>query len=125
MAPCLPLPLLVLAVLAAPSLADAQGKALFTARCAVCHQAETTAAAPSLEGVFGRPIASLSGFAYSAALRTKSGERWTRANLDAFLSDPNAFAPGTAMYAGPLTPEERSAIIAYLMTLKAPASAKP
>ncbi|MGH6987877.1 MAG: c-type cytochrome [Caulobacteraceae bacterium] len=125
MAQRLPLPLLALAVLAAPILVDAQGEALFAARCAVCHQAGTTPAAPTLEGVFGRPIASLAGFAYSAALRTKSGENWTSANLDAFLSDPNAFAAGTAMYVGPLTPEERSVIITYLMTLGAPASAKP
>ncbi len=110
--------LLLAALIAAAALpAVAQdGAALFAAKCAGCHKAgpKSTPSGPSLQGVFGRPIAGLADFAYSPGLKAKSSGKWTAANLEAFLGSPFTFAPGAAMYAGPFAAPERAAIIAYL-----------
>jgi cytochrome c len=43
------------------------------------------------------------------------GGRWTKEALDAFLVDPQAFAPGTAMQIrGLQRAADRAALIAYL-----------
>ena len=108
---------LLLVFAATPALA-ADGKALFGDKCADCHttDAASTESAPSLKGVVGRKIASLSDFQYSAALKAKGGV-WTEAALNAFLADPKAFAPGTAMFGGAPDPADRQAIIDYLKTV--------
>jgi cytochrome c len=57
------------------------------------------------------------GFDYSAELKSVGGI-WTPEQLDRFLTDPTAFAPGTRMgYAGVADPVERAALVAYLATL--------
>ena len=58
-----------------------------------------------------------SAFAYSAALKAKEGT-WTDANLDAYLKQPSAFAPGTKMLINVPNDENRAAIVSYLKTLK-------
>jgi len=100
-----------------PALATA-GAATFQTGvgCANCHFAGSTDA-PPLEGVAGRNIASVKGFLYSAALKAKPGN-WTDANLDAFLADPQGFAPGVGMDAAVQDPAQRRELIAYLKTLK-------
>jgi aldose sugar dehydrogenase len=67
-------------------------------RCRECHsfQADQNERSPSLDRVFSAEIASTSFAAYSQALRGKSG-RWTKERLKEFLTDPQAFAPGTSM----------------------------
>jgi cytochrome c len=102
--------------LAGPALA-ADGGQLFAMQCKMCHQAASTAMAPSLAGVAGRKIASAADFTYSPALKAKEGT-WTAANLDAFLKAPQAFAPGTKMPISVPSDENRAAIIDYLKTLK-------
>lgn len=90
----------------------------FSLTCAGCHAASFgVAAGPSLAGVIGRDIASLPGFPYSAALR-KLGGVWDDTALDAFLRDPNAFAPGTTMNIRGLDAATRAEVIAYLKNLK-------
>lgn len=110
------------AILAVPALAHAQdGRALFAARCAACHApnaAKSSPAAPKIGGVAGRKIASLPDYAYSTALRGKSGQAWTDANLDAYLTAPATFASGTKMFVAVPKPDERHAVIGYLKTLK-------
>jgi cytochrome c2 len=69
--------------------------------CMQCHSFEpavlgNNSESPNLSRVFGRSIASSDYPFYSNALRGKSG-RWTSDNLEAFLADPQAWAPGTAM----------------------------
>lgn len=66
--------------------------------CAQCHSLGPipSANAPALGKVFDAPIAAQAGYAYSDALRSLDG-RWTRDTLVAYLSDPDAFANGTAM----------------------------
>ena len=102
-----------LAFAAAPALA-ADGAQLFNMQCKMCHGGSIMG--PSLTGVAGGKI-SASTFAYSAALKSKEGT-WTDANLDAYLKQPSAFAPGTKMLINVPNDENRAAIIGYLKTLK-------
>ena len=73
---------------------------------------------PSLAGVAGRKIAGLADFKYSAGLTAKAGAPWTDASLDAFLTTPAKFAPGTKMMTGVTNPADRAAVVAYLKGLK-------
>jgi cytochrome c len=89
-------------------------------KCAVCHSFEQGGAAklgPPLWGILGREIASVDGFNYSDALASKDGA-WDYDKLDAFLTNPKNWAPGTKMaFAGVKKPAERADIIAYLRSL--------
>jgi aldose sugar dehydrogenase len=96
------------------------GAALF-AQCAGCHTTGVEAVsgiAPSLHGIYGRNIAAAGDFNYSPALRSLSG-RWSADNLDAFLANPQGFAPGTTMVIDPLHDDDaRTALIEFLKTLR-------
>jgi hypothetical protein len=86
------------------------------AGCMTCHASEAGAAAvaPSLRGIVGRPVASDTGFTYSAGLRRLGGV-WTEDRLSDFLQNPDGFAPGTSMQEGQIAdPALRRAIIAAL-----------
>lgn len=91
--------------------------------CTACHNFEKGAGAkigPPLWGVVGRPKGSVEGFDYSGAIKSKGGT-WTDADLDQFLADPKAYAPGTKMiFAGVEDPQQRADVIAYLHTLAEP-----
>jgi cytochrome c len=95
-----------------------RGKILFL-RCASCHDASTGASAkigPNLHAIVGRQVASVAGYKYSAALKSQNFV-WDTAHLDAWLMNPNALAPGTAMaFAGIPEAADRQAIISYLET---------
>jgi cytochrome c len=88
--------------------------------CIACHayQADEPALeGPSLWQVFGRRIASLDSFEYSAALRKIEGQ-WDRATLDRFLAAPQAFAPGVEMtFGGVRSAADRALVLDYLETL--------
>ena len=122
--PALAMAALAQLLAASPAAAQdaAAGKALFAGRCASCHhidQPKSTAAAPALAGVVGRPVASLTDFNYSAALKAKGqGKTWTASELDAFLASPVKYSPGGKMYAAVTDPTERANLIAYLKTAK-------
>ncbi|MCP5433476.1 MAG: c-type cytochrome [Alphaproteobacteria bacterium] len=89
--------------------------------CGSCHvpDAPRNLAGPHLVGIVGRPAASVAGFAYSPALKA-AGFAWTAEKLDAFLANPRATVPGTAMVIAVAKPEDRASIIAYLRSLGAP-----
>jgi cytochrome c len=73
---------------------------------------------PRAAGVFGRKAGSAPGFTYSAAMKG-SGLVWTDKTLDTYLADPKKDVPGTRMIlAGIPSADDRSALIAYLRTLK-------
>ena len=94
----------------------ARGQAFFQ-RCGYCHSIEPGsphALGPNLRGVMGRPIASRPGYAYSQALRDKSGS-WDWETASRFLQLPRAFAPGTRMaFAGVRDPQDRADVMLYL-----------
>jgi cytochrome c len=104
--------------LAAAAASPQRGRILFL-RCASCHDAGPSPSAkigPNLHGIVGRQVASLEGYKYSAALKSQSFV-WDAAHLDAWLTNPNAVAPGTAMaFAGIPETADRQAIISYLET---------
>lgn len=96
------------------------GAALF-AHCAGCHSAAAdgeSGLGPNLHAIFGRRIGADPAFPYSPAFRSLAG-RWSAETLDAFLADPQAFAPGTTMISEPMTDaEQRRELIRYLRTLR-------
>ena len=85
--------------------------------CQACHtfqKGQGSNVGPNLYGVVGRPVASVSGFNYSAALKAKGGT-WTFDALNAWLKNPRGDVPGTLMtFAGIDTEQERADIIDYL-----------
>lgn len=96
----------------------ADGEALWR-NCRACHALEdgVNGTGPHLYGVVGRDVAAVAEFNYSGAL-VQVAEVWTPENLNAFLEDPDGYAPGTAMgYAGMRRAEDRAALIAYLSSV--------
>ena len=61
----------------------------------------------------GRNIASSRGYQYSSALTKKHGA-WDADALRTFLTDPQAFAPGTNMPAPDLTEAQIDALVQAL-----------
>jgi cytochrome c len=91
------------------------GKTVF-ARCVACHDLNTgaTRLGPSLKGVIGRKSGSVTGFAYSPALKG-SNLVWNAATLDQFLTSPMKYVPGSRMpFAGLPNVQDRADLIAYL-----------
>jgi len=84
--------------------------------CKVCHTFDKGAAAlvgPNLYGVVDRKIASVEGFNYTG-LKGKEGT-WDYATLDTWLTNPAAFAPGTAMaFPGIPDAKARANVIAFM-----------
>ena len=110
-----------LAVLLAALPATAQaadGSHIFQLQCKGCHGGKPGDPAPPLAGVFGSRIASKPDFAYSAGIKARTGV-WDATSLDAFLTAPSKFVPGTAMPKPPglTTQKDRAAVIDYLKTL--------
>ncbi len=94
------------------------GEIAFSTHCNGCHKVGDGTShriGPDLWGVLGRKVASAEGYGdYSAALR-KLGGRWDEQRLDAFLKNPQAYAPGTAMeFGGIPDPALRAGIIDYI-----------
>ncbi|WP_374573966.1 c-type cytochrome [Phenylobacterium sp.] len=99
-----------------PALAADGGK-LFALQCKSCHGAASTLMGPALNGVTGAKIAVRGDYKFSEALKAKGGT-WTAKSLDAYLANPQGFAPGGRMKTGVADPAARQAIVAYLETLK-------
>lgn len=94
-----------------------KGEKVFN-QCRACHKLEegANATGPSLYGVVGRGEGDMPGFAYSETLAA-SNETWTPDRMNAFLTSPKAYAPGTKMaFAGLKKIEDRANVIAYLST---------
>jgi cytochrome c len=91
---------------------------LLSLACSACHTlraGDPHNVGPNLHGVFGRPAASLSGFAYSEALQS-SRLVWTPIALEAWLTEPASFVPGTTMaFSGYREPDDRRDLLAYLL----------
>jgi cytochrome c len=85
--------------------------------CLTCHnmgKGQGSKVGPDLYGVVGRPVASVEGFNYSAALKAKGGT-WTFDALNTWLANPRADVPGTLMtFAGLPSEKQRADVIDYL-----------
>ncbi len=97
---------------------DADKGAKAFGKCKACHKLEAGAkgGGPALFAIVGRPIASVDGYKYSAALAGVGGE-WTPEALNEWLEDPAAFAKGTKMTAKTKKAEDRINLITYLQTI--------
>ncbi|AMY71952.1 c-type cytochrome [Frigidibacter mobilis] len=98
--------------------ADAAAGERVFGKCKACHKIDgANGVGPHLDGVVGREIAGVEGFAYSNALIGLEGD-WTPEHMEAFLANPKGYAPGTKMsFAGLPKVEERANVIAYLATI--------
>lgn len=92
---------------------SARGKALYESRCTACHSLDHSRIGPAHRGVFGRHVAQVGGFDYSAALQ-RSSVIWTAQSLDRWLANPETFIPGQRMGYSVPDPQERADIIAFL-----------
>lgn len=106
---------------AAPAAAqDAKAGEKAFVQCKTCHSvvAGQNRIGPSLAGVVGRKAGTYAKYSYSPAMKAK-GVVWTEANLDTYLTKPQAYVKGTKMaFAGIADPKKRKDVIAYLKTLK-------
>lgn len=86
--------------------------------CVACHTLDPNdgnRAGPTLHGIFGRKIASVSGYHYSPAFR-KMDIVWTPETVsELFEFGPNAYTPGTKMPEQTISnAEDRAALIRFL-----------
>ncbi|MFZ0020193.1 MAG: hypothetical protein WAL10_22970, partial [Acetobacteraceae bacterium] len=78
-----------------------------------------------LYGVVGGPHAHMQGFNYSEALKARQ-DPWTYNELNAWLTKPSDYAPGTRMaFPGIKNEKTRIDVIAYLRTLSHNAAPLP
>nr|WP_321984497.1 c-type cytochrome [uncultured Lichenicoccus sp.] len=88
--------------------------------CGACHsfdQGGASMVGPNLYNVVDKAIAVAPGYSFSAALTAKHAA-WTYENLNAWLTSPRGFAPGTKMgFAGIPSEKQRAAVVDYLRTL--------
>ena len=95
-----------------------EGAAAFK-KCASCHTAEAggaTKTGPNLHNVVGAEIAGHNGFKTSDSLNAIGGA-WTYEKLDDYLENPKRLAPkGSMSFVGLKKPQERAAIIKFLMS---------
>jgi cytochrome c len=87
-------------------------------KCAACHTDNSGGAnqiGPNLYHIVGDSVAEgRGGFAFSDALKSKGG-KWGFDELNAWLTSPRKYAPGTKMtFAGLANPQDRADLIVYL-----------
>jgi cytochrome c len=107
-----------------PLLANANvenGAAIARRACAACHsfdQGGRHGVGPNLWGIVGADHAHAAGFNYSPAIAGMRGTPWSYEELNKFIANPRAYAPGTRMaYAGLASAQQRADLIAWLRTL--------
>ncbi len=99
----------------------AAGEAVFK-KCKACHavgEGAKNRSGPHLNGVIGRTMGSVDGFAYSAAFKAAmdEGRVWDEAALSEFLAKPKGYMKGTKMaFSGLKTDEDLAAVTAYLLS---------
>lgn len=103
-----------------PTADAAKGAEVFK-KCASCHtpnQGGANGIGPNLWGTMGEGIAQgKGGFAFSDALKAVGGT-WDWDKMNAWLTSPRKFAPGTKMsFAGLGNAQDRANVILYLNSL--------
>lgn len=95
-----------------------RGRRVFL-QCQSCHTLEKGGPAvlgPNLYGLFSRVVGEGEGFDYSDAL-VEADFEWTPEQLESWLENPRSFLPGNKMsFAGVRRPDDRHAVIAYVMS---------
>lgn len=108
----------VLAASAARADGDAVAGAKVFKKCAACHAVDgKNKVGPHLDGVVGRPVASVEDYKYSKAMEDYAAEQpeWTEEALGAYLHKPKAVVAKTKMaFAGLKKDEDIANVIAYL-----------
>lgn len=96
----------------------ATGRRVFM-QCSSCHslaEGGPTLLGPNLHGLFDREVGGLDNYEYSSALQEASFQ-WTPDQLEEWLASPRNFLPGNKMsFAGVPRPDQRHAVIAYIMS---------
>ena len=107
--------------LGAPALAAPLPKPAAFGICSACHKVDQGAPntiGPNLFGVGNTKAGTVPGFAFSPAMQN-SKIKWTKANLVAFIQDPQKTVPGTRMpFGGLKNPDSAAAIADYILSLK-------
>jgi cytochrome c len=97
-------------------------------KCTTCHDLAKNGpdkVGPNLWGIVDSQIAARQGYKYSDAFAGLGGQ-WGYDELDAFLTKPKVFAPGTKMsFSGLKKPADRANIIAFLRMLSDNPAALP
>jgi cytochrome c len=96
------------------------GQKIYQSRCTACHSIEVSVAGPAHKGVFGRKVASVADFSYSAGLKKLHAQKviWDEKTLDQWLANPEKFSPGQEMEVSVPESKDRADLIAYLKNLK-------
>lgn len=96
--------------------ADYNRGAKIAKKCASCHsfgKGEAAKVGPNLYGVIGRQKGS-TAFNYSDAMKAKGGA-WDKEAINAFITKPKDYLPGTKMaFAGLRKPQDRADVILFL-----------
>ena len=100
-----------------PTADPAKGAEVFK-KCAACHtinQGGANGIGPNLYATLGEPVGQgKGGFAFSDALKGVGGN-WDFEKMNAWLTSPRKFAPGTKMtFAGLSNPQDRANVLAYI-----------
>jgi len=95
-----------------------EGAKIFKTKCTSCHNSEKGGAnkvGPNLWNIVGDAKADPAlGFNFSDAMKQKGGD-WSYDDLNAFLTNPKGFVPGTRMtFVGLKKDDERANVIAFL-----------
>jgi cytochrome c len=86
---------------------SARAESLFVQNCGTCHsygESTNSKIGPNLDGVAGRRSGTLPGYSYSSALANgKTSVTWDYFTIAAFLTNPQAYYPGTKMASPPIS----------------------
>jgi cytochrome c len=106
---------------AAPAFAAPLPKPPAFGVCGACHKVDKGAPngiGPNLWGIGNMKAGEVAGFPFSAAMKA-SKVKWTRANLIAFIQEPQKTVPGTRMpFGGLKNPTSAAQIADYILSLK-------
>jgi cytochrome c len=92
---------------------DAAHGATVYHECMICHSLDKNGIGPRHRGVFGRKAGSVPDYDYSAALKA-ADIVWNETALDQWLTNPQAFVPGTKMMFSVSNAQDRADVIEFL-----------
>jgi cytochrome c len=97
--------------------------------CAACHSFDKggpNKVGPNMYNIVNNNHAHVDNFAYSDAIKAMHDKKWDYEELNHFLYNPKAYAPGTKMaFAGIKNTQDRANLIAWLRTLSDSPAALP